>query len=268
MSYLQATLRTEFSIVANTSGKLLTFGMILMFASFFASVGHTEKFTLVMLAGLAGNLLMTALTWWYANRYERVHFAWDSAYIRHILRISLPYGLALFLNVVFFKVDTILLSLMSPKALADTIVAIYALPMKIVEVGMMYGTIFLNSLLPVLTKSIEKKEDEKIYCLTAHAWKLLLFFGVGIATLLYALAPDIIRVISTREYIHTIVSGATSVDVMRIVVWIFLFYFLSSLFTFTLIARSEQRKMLLINTIVAIVNILGNILIIPTYSFI
>lgn len=31
MSYLQATLRTEFSFIANTSGKLLTFGMILMF---------------------------------------------------------------------------------------------------------------------------------------------------------------------------------------------------------------------------------------------
>lgn len=91
MSYLQATLRTEFSIVANTSGKLLTFGMILMFTIFFASVAHTEKFTLVMLAGLAGNILMMALTWWYVNKYERVRFAWDSTYIRHIIGISLPY---------------------------------------------------------------------------------------------------------------------------------------------------------------------------------
>mgnify|MGYP006057651149 CR=1 FL=1 len=33
MSYLQATLRTEFTLVANTSGKLLTFGLVILFAS-------------------------------------------------------------------------------------------------------------------------------------------------------------------------------------------------------------------------------------------
>ncbi len=33
MSYLQATLRAEFSFVTNTAGKMLTFGMILLFAS-------------------------------------------------------------------------------------------------------------------------------------------------------------------------------------------------------------------------------------------
>lgn len=95
MSYLQATLRTEFSLIANTSGKLLTFGMIVLFASVLypTSTGVISewKFTLVMLAGLAGNILMTALTWWYASRHHRIHFAWDGEYIRHIIRISLPY---------------------------------------------------------------------------------------------------------------------------------------------------------------------------------
>ncbi len=74
--------------------------------------------------------------------------------------------------------------------------------------------------------------------------------------------------ISSEEYIHTVVYGATSVEALQIVVWIFFLYFLSSLFTYTLIARSEQRKMLLINTAIALLNIVGNIIIIPYYSFI
>jgi O-antigen/teichoic acid export membrane protein len=45
--------------------------------------------------------------------------------------------------------------------------------MKIVEVGMMYGTIFLNSLLPVLTTAIEKKDSEKVAKLTRHAFMIL-----------------------------------------------------------------------------------------------
>lgn len=95
MSYLQATLHTEFSFIANTSGKLLTFGMILMFAGVFfpmsSGISEIDKYTLVMLAGLAGNALMTGLTWWYANRWHPVRFGWDTSYIKHILKISLPY---------------------------------------------------------------------------------------------------------------------------------------------------------------------------------
>ena len=94
MSYLQATLHTEFSLVANTCGKLLTFGMILLFSVLLfprSTTPDIEVFTLVMLAGLAGNIVMTVLTWWYANKWQKVTFAWDTTYIRHILTISLPY---------------------------------------------------------------------------------------------------------------------------------------------------------------------------------
>ena len=94
MSYLQATLHTEFSLVANTCGKLLTFGMILLFSVFLfprSTTPDMEVFTLVMIAGLAGNIVMTGLTWWYASRWQPIRFAWDTTYIRHILRISLPY---------------------------------------------------------------------------------------------------------------------------------------------------------------------------------
>ena len=268
MSYLQSILKTEFSIIANTGGKLLTLGIILLSAAFLDGVDHTEKFMLVMLAGLAGNLLMTVLTWWYANRWHPVRFGWNTTYIKHILIISLPYGLALFLNVIFFKVDVILLSVLEKPELADTAIALYSLPMKIVEVGMMYGTVFLNSLLPVLTDSIAKKDTEKTQKLMHHAFLLLSIAGAGIAIFLFLLAPWVIRIISTDAFVHTAVMGYTSVDAMRIVVWIFLVYFVSSLYTYALIARGEQRQMMYINAIVALINIVGNLIFIPMYSFI
>lgn len=77
---------------------------------------------------------------------------------------------------IFFKVDTVLLSVLEEKNIADTAVALYSLPMKIVEVGMMYGTVFLNSVLPVLTTAIEKKDTKKIHSLMNHSFKLLFTF--------------------------------------------------------------------------------------------
>ncbi len=271
MSYLQATLHTEFSLVANTCGKMLTFGMILMFSVLLfprSITPDTTVFTVVMLAGLAGNIVMTGLTWWYANKWQRVRFAWDSEYIKHILRISLPYWLALFLWVIFFKVDIILLSILEPADIADTSIALYALPMKIVEVGMMYGTIFLNSLLPVLTTAIEKKDSEKVAKLTRHAFMLLFAGGIAASGFLALFAPWVIALISTPEFVTQTVMGYGSVDALRIVGWIFLVYFVSSLYTYILIARWQQQWMMYINAGIAILNIVGNIVFIPMYSFV
>lgn len=271
MSYLQATLHTEFSLIANTCGKLLTFGMIVMFASILfpkMSTSNTEIFTLVMIAGLAGNILMTGLIWWYASRYLKIRFAWDKKYIKHILHLSLPYWLALFLGVIFFKVDIILLSLIEDTSIADTSIALYALPMKIVEVGMMYGTIFLNSLLPVLTTAIEKRDQQKIESLTWKWFELLFGFGLAIALFGYSYAPEIINIISTTEFISTTVLGYNAIDAMRIVIWIFLFYFVSSLSTYIMIARWEQSRMMWINGSIAVLNIIGNLIVISHYSFI
>lgn len=198
----------------------------------------------------------------------RIRFSWDGTYIRHIIQISLPYGIALFLNVIFFKIDTILLSVMEPPEIADTAVALYALPMKLVEVGMMYGTVFLNSLLPVLTSAIEKNDTFKVKKLMRHALILLGSGGALIALFLFSFAPWVIQMIATPEFISTTVMGQSSVDALRIVAWIFLVYFLSSLYTYTLIAQGRQRQMMYINALVAAINIIGNIIVIPHYSFI
>ena len=74
--------------------------------------------------------------------------------------------------------------------------------------------------------------------------------------------------ISTDTFTHTVVAGGSAVEALRIVGWIFLVYSLSSLSTYILIAKHEQKKMLSINLIVALINIVGNILVIPYYSFI
>lgn len=57
-------------------------------------------------------------------------------------------------------------------------------------------------------------------------------------------------------------------EAMRIVIWIFLFYFISSLSMYILIARGEQSRMMWINAIIALLNIIGNLIFIPMYSFI
>lgn len=222
----------------------------------------------VMIAGLLGNVVMTAMLYIYSRKIVPVGFRFDRAYAKHILTASLPYGLALFLNVLYFKVDIILLSILEPRTMADTSIALYSVPMKIVEVGMMFGTVFLNSMLPLFTESIKKMDKEALFGYVAKAYKALLAFGVGIACFLFVNSAEVITFIASREYIEHAKYLYTSLDAMRIVVFIFLFYFLSSLFTYLLIAHNEQKKLLRINAVITVANLIGNVILIPFYSFV
>ncbi len=69
--------------------------MIILFASVLYPLhgGTSElmRYTLVMIAGLAGNILMLMLTYFYTKKFIRVRFEWDTSYIKKILRESLPY---------------------------------------------------------------------------------------------------------------------------------------------------------------------------------
>ena len=276
LSVLQAYLRTEFSFVSTTVGKVVNVAGIVLVAIVLYPTAelvlhpelHFSAFTLIIVMGLLGNVVMTLMLWWYAQRIEKVWFRWDREYARKLFKMTLPYGIALFLNVVYFKVDMILLSIMEPRNVADISVGLYSVPMKIVEVGMMFGTLFLNSLLPLFTQSIQKHDQKNLWHLVDRAFRVLFVAGVGIVGLFMAGGREIILLVASRDYVEKGLYIYTSLDSLRIVVWIFLFYFLSSLFTYILIAHEEQGRLLRINTILTITNIVGNIILIPYLSFI
>ena len=276
MSLLQAHLKTEFSFVSITTGKVINFLAVLLIVFVLLPKGLMSDnpslqfwgFVAILLAGLLGNIVMTALLYFYARRIEPIRFRFDPVYMKHILRTSLPYWIALFLNVIYFKVDIILLSVLEPRSVADISIALYSVPMKIVEVGMMFGTLFLNSMLPLFTEAIKKMDKEALFSYVSKAYKILLIFGVGIASFLFVNDANVISFIATKEYIEHTKYLYTSLDAMQIVVFIFLFYFLSSLFTYLLIAHDEQKKLLKINLIITLINLAGNMALIPFYSFV
>lgn len=271
MSYLQAILKTEFSFIANTSGKILTF--LLIIATVYWFFPKTENFDpnlaliFILISGLLGNILMTFLTFNYARKFQKIKFYFDKDYIKKILKLSIPYGIALFLGAIFFKIDTLFLSILE-KENTDTIIWIYSLPMKIVEVWMMYGTIFLNSFLPILTIAITKNNKTEIQKLSEKWFEILFGFGVAISVFLAFFATKIIPFISNSNFAEAKIGGFGAIEVMQIVAWIFLFYFVSSLANYILIAKNEQKKIIFVNLAISIFNIIWNLILIPKYSFI
>ncbi len=272
MAVMQANMKVEFNFVSTTLWKIVNLLCIAWIAFFLFPKETTfhfdAPFLWIMWAGLLWIIVNTILNYLYASKICRIRFLFDRDYILHIFKISLPYGLALFLSVVYFKVDIILLSLFEPKEQANISIALYSLPMKIIEVLMVVVGFYLNSILPSLSRFFEKKETENAQKLLSFSAQFLFSLGLIIFILWILLRDTIILLVANKDYLSKTLHHYTSSDAFLIVLLVVLFYFVSSVFNYIFIASKHQSRLLKINSIVTIFNIVGNIIMIPRYSFI
>ena len=268
LALLQARLKSEFSLISSVAGKIVTLLGLIAITYLIPrdSIYFAEWWLIaVMIVGLLGNIIMTLMLAIYAKRSDWIGFRYDLPYIKNILKETIPFWIALFLGVVYFKVDVILLSILEPAHIHDTSIALYSLPMKIVEVGMVFGTIYLNSLLPVL--SSHHLTTEKKHRVTHTAWLLLFILGSMISIGLAFGAYQVIELIASSEYIK-VGSLYDSPHTLMITAWIFAVYFIASLSNYLLINANRQKELLKINIAITILNIGLNLILIPHYSFI
>lgn len=284
LALMQANMKIEFSAVSLILSKLLNLWLVWIIAYTFypkSLIENSEYFTpflYIVSAWVIWVIFNTILNYWYARKIVKFGFDFDWEYIKHLFKISLPYGLALFLSVVYFKVDVIILSLMEWPVKWDLSIALYSLPMKIVEVLMVIGWFYMTSLLPSLTQSFKKinskniseeeldKNKNELDFLIWTSFKVLFSFSVLVFTLWVLFRDYLIEIIANRNYIDTI-HDFNSSDAFLVVFAVIVFNFLSLVFIYSLVASENQSRLLKINIVVTIFNIVWNIILIPKYSF-
>ena len=279
LSLMQAKLKIEFCFFSAIIWKLVNIWLIaiivfLMFPNWFLEQNNSLfqnpydiPFILIILSWLFWIIINTSLNFFYAKKLCPISFKLDWVYIKHIFKISLPYGIALFLSIVCFKIDIILISLLENPGKADLSIALYSLPMKIVEVLMVIWACYLNSILSPITKLFEEKNYKKLKEILSISIQILFSFATIIFVLWIIFRENIIRIIANENYILT-EHLFSSADAFLVVLWVIIFYFLSLLFIYIFIASKKEKIILKINIFITILNILWNIVLIPKYSFI
>lgn len=278
LALMQSHMKMEFSLISIISGKLFNIMWVILIVYYIFNDQDINSldipFIYIILSWLCWIFINTILNFRYANKYiTTFFFRFDWKYIKHIFKVSLPYGIALFLSVVYFKVDVILLSLLEWKEKADISVALYSLPMKIIEVIMVMGWFYLNSILPSLTKQFENikwkksKEKKKLIKILDISFKVLLSFWTLVFLLWSLFRDSIIEIIANKTYLEPDHIYNSS-DAFFVVLLVVLFYFVSLLYIYIFIASKNQSRLLKINIFITIFNIIWNIILIPKYSFI
>ncbi len=262
-SVLQAKLRMHQSSIANVLGKVVSVGFM-VYVVFCGFKGESELgFFMLLFAGVIGNLIMLLITNHYVKKVTKLEYRFDIDLWRNVLVKSLPYGLALILNTIYFRIDTILISVIR----GDEEVGIYGVAMKMLEHFAILPLYFMNSVLPVLTRTIKEKTD-KYKKVISYAFDFLAALSIPMVVGGVILAFPIIFVVSTPDFLSRLGDGFYGSDIaFQILIFALLFQFLNVLFAFILIAINQQSKLLYINGACAIFNIVANLIVIPHYGF-
>ncbi len=190
-----------------------------------------------------------------ARQYLRLEFEVDLKVWREIWDISWPIAMTIALTLVYFRADTIVLSLVRPQAE----VGIYGASYKVLDILVQFPYLFLGLLLPLLSRFYA--ENKKLFALTVEK----VFDFLMIATL-----PMIAGMIVLGEEIMTFVAGdefIISGVLLKILIFAVAAIYIAALFGYAIVAANLQKKMIKYYLINAVISIGLYIVLIPIYSY-
>ncbi len=195
------------------------------------------------------------IVFFWSRKYIKFKLQFDFSYWKSFLKESLPLGAVAIITFLYFKMDTLMLSFM--KSNAD--VGIYNAAYKVLENITFFPAMVVGLVMPILSKNIflNKKEFQDV------ANKTFKFF-------LIVIIPLIVGTLFLSEGIIGVISGSgfsESAVVLRILVFALALIFFGHFFNIILIVGNLQKKLMLILSLAAVVNISLNYFYIPKFSY-
>lgn len=250
ISVFQARLQMDRVAVVNIVTRLIYVGLI--FWAIRADYGVIGIVLAATAANVAALIIQMLLVWPIAALVPR----WDVSYWWRFVKEAAPLGMAVVLATIYFRVDSVLLSLLK----GNYEVGIYTTPYKVVEVILTVPTIFMSSVFPVLTRAMSEGRDaiERIFRKSLDFSFLL---GIPIVVGTMVIGTPLMVAIAGPDF-------APSGPVLQITIWTALASFVGAVLTYTLIAAGKQILLTWPYIIATIFNIGVNLIVIPRFSYI
>ncbi|OGH09709.1 MAG: hypothetical protein A2152_02580 [Candidatus Levybacteria bacterium RBG_16_35_6] len=196
--------------------------------------------------------LVTAVLGIVFSRRKIFPFSFNLVFSKKLILSSLPLGIMLVFNLVYFRVDTILLSLL--KTSDD--VGIYGLSYKFFDFLVALPLFLSNSLYPFLLQN--KKNTRKFFHLV---WDYLLIFTlIGIFLIIPFLFLSPLFTLIRKEYISSVLPFNYLLFSLPI-------FFITSLLQWTLITLGRQKFLMWTYLFSTVINISLNLIFIPLFSY-
>jgi O-antigen/teichoic acid export membrane protein len=206
-------------------------------------------------ANIIGAVAALAIIYVGAQKLLRITLRVDRRVWRAALASSLALGAAMFVHTIYFRADTVLLSVLQ----TQEDVGIYGFAYRFYETLLVVPTLFTMSVLPVVARDYVTPGADFRRALQ-RSFDFLVLASLPLAVGGIILAPRLTELLAGAEF-------ANSVLPLRILLAGLVFSFLAALVGTLLIAADRQTTALKLSLGILCVNVVLNVILIPKYSY-
>ena len=214
------------------------------------------NFNWIVSAILFNMIFSFLLVLWWSRRYINLRPMFDFSYWKKFLLESYPVGIAAIITFLYFKMDTILLSIM--RSSGD--VGIYNAAYKVIENISFFPGMIMGLIFPIMSHSIFS-DRPRFKDISDKTFKIFVLLVVPLVIGTLFLSDGIIHLIGG-------VGFAQSGTVLMILIFALAFIFFGNFYNSVLLAGNLQKKLMWVLGAAAVFNISVNYFFaIPVYSY-
>ncbi|MFA6255183.1 MAG: flippase [Patescibacteria group bacterium] len=210
----------------------------------------------ILLAAALDSLLIFLILLFFAAKKVLLKPRFELAVWKKILIKTWPVALTIALNLIYFKGDIFIMSLMRPQ----TEVGLYGAPYKILEVLININYLFLGLILPVLATAVAIQNFAKLKTIIQVAFDFLIIIIIPMIVGGYFLGVPLMVLMAGTDFT---ISG----EIIKILLIATGIIFIAGLFGYAVVALNQQKKMIKFYAINAAVSIIGYIIFIYKYTY-
>ncbi len=246
----QGNLRYDRANIANALGSFLIIPLVVWFVYLklpitFMVLGWTVNWFVTSLLAL---LLVKNI---YVFRFALPKLK----FIKKILFEAWPISLTLIANVIYFRVDSFILT----SYFSYSEAGIYNLAYQIFQNLLILPTFIMNSYFPIMLLTM-RENFGKFLKQVRLAGVMMLLLSLIVGVFAYFLAGPFIMILSGSGFLD-------SAEVLRILCFSLPAFFVSSILMWTFVSLKRYKQMLYIYLFGLVLNLLLNIIFIPKYSY-
>ncbi len=249
MGLFQKHLAMDKVALAEIAGRIIQ----LFFVWYF--VAYDFGFLYIISAIFFGAVINFILVLHFASVYVKIKLAFDFKFWKKLLVQSYPLAISAILVLIYFKLDTIFLSVMKD----SEAVGVYGLSYKILENLIFFPAMIVGLTMPIMSKYIFT-EREKFKAVVQRTLNFLIIAFIPLAFGAIMASDKIIGLFADEGF-------SDSPMVLNILIIALGFIFLGALFSNIIIAANQQKRLAQIYFVGMVFNVITNFIFIPKYSY-
>jgi len=210
----------------------------------------------IIIATVIDSFFSFAILFYFARRYTKLGLSFNWLVWQKILLATWPIALTIALNLIYFKGDLVIMSLLRSQAE----VGLYGAPYKILEVLINVIYLFLGLILPLLASAVASNNFGRLKKIIQAVFDFLIILSVPLIIGGWFLGRPMMIFMAGPDF-------AISGDLIKILLLATVIIFLAALFGYVIIALDKQKQMIKFYAINAIISIIAYLIFIPIYSY-